>query len=76
MKIISVLNKIMLQVFLLLNNASVFAQNDIEMADVMRTDGKIYVVVAVLAVIFIGLAVYLFTLDKRISKMEREKNSK
>lgn len=76
MKIISVLNKIMLPVFLLLNNASVFAQNDIEMADVMRTDGKIYVVVAVLAVIFIGLAVYLFTLDKRISKMEREKNSK
>ena len=29
--------------------------NNVEMADIMRSNGKIYVVVAVLAVIFIGL---------------------
>lgn len=59
--------------FLVFTAPKAFGQSDIEMADVMRSSGKIYVIVAVLAVIFIGLAVYLFSLDKRISKMEREK---
>ncbi|HEY9559958.1 MAG TPA: CcmD family protein [Anseongella sp.] len=50
-----------------------FSQNG-EMADAMRQSGKIYVVVAVIAVIFIGLAIYLFTLDKKISKIEKQSN--
>lgn len=44
---------------------------DIEMADVMRSNGKIYVVVAVLAMIFIGLMVYLFRIDQRVNKLEK-----
>ncbi len=40
------------------------------MADVMRSNGKIYVVVAVIAIIFIGLMIYLFKIDKRVSKLE------
>lgn len=48
-----------------------FAQ-DVEMADALRQSGKIYVVVAVIAVIFAGLAIYLFTLDKKISKIEKQ----
>lgn len=43
----------------------------VEMADALRQSGKIYVVVAVIAVIFAGLAIYLFSLDKKISKIER-----
>ncbi|TCS87225.1 CcmD family protein [Anseongella ginsenosidimutans] len=45
---------------------------DVEMADALRQSGKIYVVVAVIAVIFAGLAIYLFSLDKKISKIEKQ----
>lgn len=43
-----------------------------EMADLMRENGKIYVVVAVLMIIFIGMVVYLIRMDRRIGKMEKE----
>lgn len=48
------------------------AQESIEMADHMRSEGKIYVVVVVLAVILIGLFIYLFTIDKKVSQLEKE----
>jgi CcmD family protein len=47
------------------------AQSDIEMADMWHTNGKIYVVVAVLAVIFVGIVVYLITLDRKLRKLEK-----
>jgi CcmD family protein len=49
-----------------------FAQG-VDMADTMRSEGKIYVVVGVIAIIFIGIAIYLISLDRRISKMENQK---
>lgn len=39
----------------------------------MRGNGKIYVVVAVCLTIVIGLFIYVFTLDRKISKLEKEK---
>ena len=47
------------------------AQAQTEMADTMRSNGKIYVVVAVLATIFAGIFAYLIYLDKKITKAER-----
>ena len=44
----------------------------VEMADVMRSNGKIYVVVAVIAIIFIGLMVSLVCMDKRVKKLEEK----
>lgn len=44
----------------------------VAMADTMRSNGKIYVVVAVLVVIFVGIVVYLFSIDKKVSKLEKE----
>lgn len=44
----------------------------IEMADIMRSNGKIYVVVAVSTIILTGLILYLFNLDRKISKLENE----
>lgn len=44
----------------------------VEMADTMRSNGKIYVVVAVLCIIFIGIVVYLVSLDRKVSKLEKE----
>jgi len=49
-----------------------FAQ-DVDMADTMRSEGKIFVVVGVIAIIFVGIAIYLISLDRRISKMENQK---
>ena len=43
---------------------------EVEMADIMRSNGKIYVVVAVIATIFIGLMIYLIRIDKKIQKLE------
>ena len=43
----------------------------VEMADNMRKNGKIYVVVAVVVTILIGLFLYLFRLDKKISNLEK-----
>jgi hypothetical protein len=42
------------------------------MADVMRSNGKIYVVVAVILTIFAGLILYLIRLDRRITKIEKD----
>lgn len=58
---------------LLLIDMPVLSQDvvaSVEMADTMRESGKIYVVVAVLSVIFLGLSVFLFTLDRRIRIIE------
>ncbi|WP_276133749.1 CcmD family protein [Polluticoccus soli] len=42
-----------------------------EMADAMRSNGKIYVVVLVLATIFAGIVAYLVRLDRKITKIEK-----
>ena len=42
------------------------------MADLMRSDGRIYVVIAVMLTILAGLVLYVARLDRRISKMEKE----
>ncbi len=39
--------------------------------DFMRSTGKIYVVVAVIVLIFIGVVFYLIRLDSKISKLEK-----
>ena len=50
-----------------------FAQKpSVEMADVMRSNGKIYVVVAICLTILIGLFLYLWNIDRKISKIERK----
>ncbi|MGK7389584.1 MAG: CcmD family protein [Candidatus Cyclobacteriaceae bacterium M2_1C_046] len=59
-------------VITLLSSLSAFAQaTDIEMADTFRAEGKIYVVVAVVLIILIGLFAYLIHLDRKLAKLER-----
>lgn len=41
-----------------------------EMADTMRADGKIYVVVGIIVIVLIGLFVYLLLMDRKVSKLE------
>jgi CcmD family protein len=47
-------------------------QADIEMADQFRADGKIYVVIAVVLLILVGLFIYLFNLGNKINRLEKE----
>lgn len=62
-------------VILLLNHAHLLAQ-DVEMADNFRGEGKIYIVVAVILVILVGIFFYLFRLEKKIDKIEKEQGEK
>ena len=49
-----------------------YAQDDkVEMADTMRSNGRIYVVVAVVVLILLGLFLYLVRLDKKITRLEK-----
>jgi CcmD family protein len=40
--------------------------------DFMRSIGKIWVVVASLLIIFVGIVVFLYFVERRISKLENE----
>jgi heme/copper-type cytochrome/quinol oxidase subunit 2 len=42
-----------------------------QMADTMRSNGKIYVVVVVLLIILAGLFTYLINLDRKMSRIEK-----
>lgn len=42
------------------------------MADLMRSNGKIYVVIAVMLTILAGLIWYMIRLDRKISKLEKD----
>ena len=46
---------------------------DVEMADRMKESGKIYVVIAVMLTILAGLVLYLIRIDRKISKLEKNK---
>jgi CcmD family protein len=63
------IKRIVLSFLLLICNYVLFAQG---MADEMRSNGKIYVVVAVLTTIFIGIILYLIRLDRKLTKLEKE----
>ena len=68
------LKKMVLLLLVISNSVLVFAQDNkpVEMADVMRSNGKIYVVVTICLTILIGLFLYVWNIDRKISKMEKE----
>ena len=49
-----------------------FAQDSPEMADTMRSNGKIYVVVGVILIVLIGLFIYLFAIERKVKKLEQK----
>ncbi len=58
----------------LLSATNLFAQADeVPMADSMRADGKIYVVVAVVTIILGGIIFWLFNTEKRLARLEKNK---
>ena len=57
--------------FTLLSFAQPMNTQQEEPTDFMRSNGKIYVVVAVVVVIVAGLFIYLANLDRKITKLEK-----
>ena len=64
--------KISLFISFLMMQLCLLAQpNNVQMADTMRSNGKIYVVVAVIVTIFAGILLYLIRLDRKLTKLEK-----
>jgi len=55
----------------LLLAAEVMAQDNVNDSTGLRAGGKIYVVIAVIAVIWAGFGVLLFSMDNRLRKIEK-----
>jgi CcmD family protein len=55
---------------------STLAMAQAEMADTMRSEGKIYVVVAILLIIFVGLIGYLVMLERKVTRIEKKLTEK
>jgi CcmD family protein len=74
------IKKIVLSFALMLLTSAVFAQDasqaPVEMASGLYQSGKIYVVVTVLSIIFIGIICYIIMLDRKISRLEKEMEKK
>lgn len=78
------MKKISLTFFLFIISAvQLFAQSDtvttvvrqayqVEMATGLRSSGKIWVVVGVLLTLIIGMYIFLFTIDRKVKKLENK----
>lgn len=68
----------LLLISLLSFSGALFAQaaNEVPMADKLREDGKIWVVVAVVAIVFAGIAINMLRVDFRLKKIEKDLNIK
>lgn len=47
------------------------AQGNVEMADTMRSNGKIYVVVAAACIVFAVITIYIISVDRKLSRLEK-----
>lgn len=65
--------KKILLLLLLFTCTNAFSQ--IEMADTMRSNGKIYVVVAVALIVFAVITVYLILIDRKVTRLEKRMNN-
>ena len=64
------MKKTLFTLFIMLSAFNLFAQNNqTEMATLMRSNGKIYVVVVCVAIILFGLIAYLYTIDSRLKML-------
>ena len=64
------MKRLLLVLALTIPFVNAFAQDQPEMADTMRANGKIYVVVGVILIVLAGLFVYLFSIERKVKKLE------
>ena len=64
--------RLLFTVFCLLLSVVSFAQDKTD--SIMLSNGKMYVVVAVCLTILIGLFMYVFIVDRKVSRLEKRKD--
>lgn len=70
------MKKILTLLFMLCISTALFAQDTKSgMADLMRSNGRIYVVVAVILTILAGLILYVLRIDRKLTRLEKEEKS-
>ncbi len=47
-----------------------------QMADSFRSEGKIYVVITVIGMIFAALVIFLIVIERKVNKLEKQINNK
>lgn len=60
----------------ILYSAVCHSHEEVKMADTLRSEGKIYVVVTVVVIILIGIILYLILIDRKVSNMEKKLGKK
>ena len=58
--------------FVLLAFTSHAQEANIEMADALRSSGKIYVVIGVIAIIFVCVLLLLVSIERKLARLENE----
>lgn len=48
-----------------------YQNSGVEMADAMRADGKIYVLVGIICIVFAGITVYVIQTNRRVNRLEK-----
>jgi hypothetical protein len=74
-----IFSRVFFFVFLFFRSVKSLAQDSLQkevpqMAEGMRSNGKIYVVVAVLLIILAGLIFYVIQVDRRLTRVENKGN--
>lgn len=59
---------------LLMFHHSLLQAQQTEMADRMRADGKIYVVIVIAFFVLAVMSIYLIGIDRRLRRMEKQQN--
>jgi hypothetical protein len=67
-------SKFILLIFVIFSSFNALCQGnpDVEMADLLRRDGKIYTVVFVLVVILTGMIIFLVRVDRKLFRLEKQ----
>jgi CcmD family protein len=48
------------------------ASQPVDMADAFYTEGKVYIVVVIVSIVVLGILLYLFLLDRKLARIEKE----
>ena len=67
--------KIFSLLFVFLTTILTSAHAQVESVDFMRSIGKIYAVVAVIVLIFIGILLFLIYLERKVTRIENQLNN-
>lgn len=52
-------------------NENDYQNSTVEMADVMRSEGKIYVLVGIIGIVLAGILVFVINTDRKVNRLEK-----